>query len=242
MTSRLTPVQWLICVIAAIGFAFDIYELLMLPLIVAPALRELVERRAGHAGVQPLGRAAVLDSGDRRRHLRPARRLPDRPARPAARADVEHPALRVLGVRRRLQHEHLAVPVLPLHDVHRRLRRVRGGRGLAGRAVPRPEAAREGARLHAGVLVDRRRAGDRRPMPGCSRIRRVAAGDLRRPRGVALHADVGRDSGAAADHHPAVPAGVAGLAGRRRRRHAQAAEPRRDLQPGAAPRRRSSRR
>ena len=29
----LTTVQWLICVIAAIGFAFDIYELLMLPLV-----------------------------------------------------------------------------------------------------------------------------------------------------------------------------------------------------------------
>ncbi len=65
--------------------------------------------------------------------------------------------------------------------------------------------------------------------------RRVAAGDLRRPRGVALHADVGRHSGAAADHHPSVPAGVAGLAAEARRRHAQAAEPRRDLQPGAAP-------
>lgn len=39
--SRLTPVQWLICGIAAIGFAFDIYELLMLPLIVRPALMEL---------------------------------------------------------------------------------------------------------------------------------------------------------------------------------------------------------
>jgi len=38
---RLTPVQWLICVIASIGFAFDIYELLMLPLIVRPALLEL---------------------------------------------------------------------------------------------------------------------------------------------------------------------------------------------------------
>ena len=38
---RLTPVQWLICVIAAIGFAFDIYEILMLPLIVRPALLEL---------------------------------------------------------------------------------------------------------------------------------------------------------------------------------------------------------
>ena len=31
-SSRLTPVQWLICVIAAIGFAFDSYELLMVPL------------------------------------------------------------------------------------------------------------------------------------------------------------------------------------------------------------------
>jgi MFS family permease len=37
----LTPVQWLICVIAAIGFAFDTYELLMLPLVVGPALQEL---------------------------------------------------------------------------------------------------------------------------------------------------------------------------------------------------------
>ena len=41
MPQPLTRVQWLICVIAAIGFAFDIYELLMLPLIVGDALREL---------------------------------------------------------------------------------------------------------------------------------------------------------------------------------------------------------
>lgn len=40
-TVRLTPIQWLICAIAAIGFAFDIYEILMLPLIVRPALLEL---------------------------------------------------------------------------------------------------------------------------------------------------------------------------------------------------------
>jgi MFS family permease len=38
---RLTSTQWLICVIASIGFAFDIYELLVLPLIVRPALMEL---------------------------------------------------------------------------------------------------------------------------------------------------------------------------------------------------------
>src|SRR5436190_5644948 len=39
---RLTWLQWLICAIAAIGFAFDSYELLMLPLIVRPALSELL--------------------------------------------------------------------------------------------------------------------------------------------------------------------------------------------------------
>ena len=39
-------VIWLICIIAAIGFAFDIYELLMLPLVVGPALQEI-------AGITP---------------------------------------------------------------------------------------------------------------------------------------------------------------------------------------------
>lgn len=38
---KLTRTQWLICVIASIGFAFDIYELLMLPLIIKPALLSL---------------------------------------------------------------------------------------------------------------------------------------------------------------------------------------------------------
>src|SRR5712692_801521 len=40
--ARLTPLQWLIVIIAAIGFAFDSYVLLMLPLIVRPALIELL--------------------------------------------------------------------------------------------------------------------------------------------------------------------------------------------------------
>ena len=44
---RLTPIQWLICAVASLGFAFDIYELLMLPLIVRPALLELAEVRPG---------------------------------------------------------------------------------------------------------------------------------------------------------------------------------------------------
>jgi hypothetical protein len=40
--ARLTPIQWVICGVAALGFAFDTYELLMLPLIIRPALSELL--------------------------------------------------------------------------------------------------------------------------------------------------------------------------------------------------------
>ena len=38
---KLSLTGWLVCAIAAIGFAFDIYELLMLPLIIKPALAAL---------------------------------------------------------------------------------------------------------------------------------------------------------------------------------------------------------
>src|SRR5437773_3292877 len=49
--SRLTPLQWLICVTAAIGFAFDSYVLLMLPLLVRPALVELLGVPAANPAV-----------------------------------------------------------------------------------------------------------------------------------------------------------------------------------------------
>jgi MFS family permease len=44
---KLTPIQWLICAVAALGFAFDIYELLVLPLIAGPALAELGQLKPG---------------------------------------------------------------------------------------------------------------------------------------------------------------------------------------------------
>lgn len=47
MHQRLTPTQWLICAIAALGFAFDIYEVLVLPLIVGPALMDMAKIRPG---------------------------------------------------------------------------------------------------------------------------------------------------------------------------------------------------
>jgi MFS family permease len=45
--SRLTAVQWVICAVAALGFAFDTYHILVLPLIVGPALLELGKLRPG---------------------------------------------------------------------------------------------------------------------------------------------------------------------------------------------------
>src|SRR5438046_8258090 len=45
--TRLTPLQWLICAIAALGFAFDIYEVLMAPLVVGPAIGELTGLKPG---------------------------------------------------------------------------------------------------------------------------------------------------------------------------------------------------
>ena len=41
-TRPLTVTQWLVITIAAIGFLFDTYELLMTPLVAAPAIAELL--------------------------------------------------------------------------------------------------------------------------------------------------------------------------------------------------------
>src|SRR3982751_4412939 len=48
---RIERLTWLIAVIAAIGFAFDSYELLMLPLIVRPALAELLGVPGTHPSI-----------------------------------------------------------------------------------------------------------------------------------------------------------------------------------------------
>jgi hypothetical protein len=45
--AKLTPVQWLICAVACLGFAFDLYETLMMALIVRPALSDLGGLRPG---------------------------------------------------------------------------------------------------------------------------------------------------------------------------------------------------
>lgn len=44
---RMTAQEWVICVISSIAFAFDVYEVIILPLIVRPALAELGQMRSG---------------------------------------------------------------------------------------------------------------------------------------------------------------------------------------------------
>src|SRR3954447_183313 len=53
---QLKTVEWLIIFVAILGFAFDTYELLMLPLIARPALTELLHVDPATAS----GNAAIL--------------------------------------------------------------------------------------------------------------------------------------------------------------------------------------
>jgi MFS family permease len=48
--ARLTRRQWVICGVAALGFAFDLYETLVLPLIAHPALAALGNFKPGSTG------------------------------------------------------------------------------------------------------------------------------------------------------------------------------------------------
>jgi MFS family permease len=43
-----TRIEWLVLIVAAIGFLFDTYELLLLPLIAAPAIAEIIQMPVNH--------------------------------------------------------------------------------------------------------------------------------------------------------------------------------------------------
>src|SRR5262245_65682604 len=46
-SARLTAVQWLVCGVAALGFAFDLHEIVVLPLVLRPALAALGNLKSG---------------------------------------------------------------------------------------------------------------------------------------------------------------------------------------------------
>jgi hypothetical protein len=45
--TSLTPIQWLVCAVASLGFLFDLYEFLVMPLIVRPLLADLGHLKPG---------------------------------------------------------------------------------------------------------------------------------------------------------------------------------------------------
>ena len=56
----LTATQWLICAMAAIGFAFDIYEILVMPLILEDAVVALTGFRFGEPGYKNWSSAVLF--------------------------------------------------------------------------------------------------------------------------------------------------------------------------------------
>src|ERR1700693_6429311 len=85
----LTPIQWLVCGVAALGFAFDLYETLVTALIARPALATLGNFKLGSPGLQPLGGTDVLSAIGFGWLLWTSGRLPDRRFRPSAWPGVE---------------------------------------------------------------------------------------------------------------------------------------------------------
>ncbi len=251
--SRLTFIQWLVCAIAA-------HRLCVRHLRTAdaaadhPAGADGVGRHpARHARVHHVVQSAVLRAGRGGRAVRPAGRLSDGSLGTAARADLEYSAVCLLRVCRRFLDQLADAAGVPLPGVHRRLRRVRGGGGLAGRTVSRSPAAGGGAGIHSGVFLRRRADGGagqrhRRGLGGeqagaaaagapparaavarhpVARIPELSRTNREPACRLALHADVRADSGDSADRDSAVPARVACLAEETPGRHLEAAEHRR---------------
>ena len=161
---RLTMIQWLICFIAVIGFAFDTFVLLMLPLILKPALLEfgitpgspeftkwralLFFLPAVVGGIVGLLGGYLTDRLGRRRILTWSILIYAFSAFAASYSTSVQMLL-----------------VFRCTIIHRRLCRIRRRRGLASRVVSQSASARTGAWLHPGMQLVRWSASRRRQRP-----------------------------------------------------------------------------
>ena len=170
-----------------------------------------------------MGRIALLGTGSSGRSIWLTRRVPYRPIRPPAGFGVEHSAICNLRACCRICHVAADAVISPNHDICRRLRRVRGGGGLARRTVPRSEAARSGARIYSGVLFDRWTARHGRLLSRGSLCRR-ATRDPWSPCAVAIHAHLRGYPSSSADHHPSLPARIARMGAQKGRGHVETAQ------------------
>ncbi len=141
----LTLTAWLVMIVASIGFLFDTYELLMTPLVLAPALSELLRVPPNHPDVTAwVGRVLWMTALCGGVFGLLGGWLIDR----LGRKTVMIGSIFVYSLSPVMagpEHQPLLADLLPLHHLRRRLCRVRGGRHLAVRTVPRQTAARAGA-------------------------------------------------------------------------------------------------
>ena len=237
---KLTRTQWLICIIAAIGFAFDIYELLMLPLIIKPALAAL-------GGLGPDGLPLLVPGSAE--YVQWARTLFFVPA-------IAGGVFGLLGgyLTDRLGRRRVLTFSILLYAF---------SACAAGYATSLPQLLVFRCLVFIGVCVEFVAAvawlaelfpdrDQREKVLGytqafssfggllvgamnvlAAKIALRPAGHSRRPRGLALHPHLRRHPGDSADSHPPVPAGIARVGTQTRRRPAQAPEHRRTVQSGA---------
>ena len=161
---RLTPIDWVICGVACIGFAFDTYELLVLTLTVQPALTEFLTAKPGSAefnhwiglmfyvpaiagGIFGLLGGYLIDRFGRRRIL-----------------ILEHSAVLFFRAGHGLFVLRSAIVDLSLHHVCRRIGRIRRGDSLARRIVSGKRSKRNHSWLHADFCFHRRNPDERREL------------------------------------------------------------------------------
>ena len=162
--TKLTLTHWLILTVASIGFLFDTYELLMLPLIAAPALSELLGVPPNNPLVREWVGIMLWPAARVRRRVRAAGRLADRPLRPQ-----DHHGRRVsCCIRFRPCWRRSAPRPLTLSSSAAR----RSSACVSNSWPPSPGSrncfpdkrnARAGDRLDAGVCLGRRTASSRGP-------------------------------------------------------------------------------
>ena len=168
------------------GFLFDIYVVLVGPLILQPALTELAKSESrAHRNIA-IGPATC--SGFHRSSVDFAACGADYLADRFGRRRILTYSILVYALLRhgfRTRRKRRIAAAVPHALLRRYLRRICRGGGVARRTISRSEDARGGARLHAGLLVARRRA-DRRRVLRRESLGLGAARDLRKPLRLAL--------------------------------------------------------
>jgi hypothetical protein len=119
---KFTTTHWLIIIIASIGFLFDTYELLMTPLVAAPAIAELLNVPMNNPLGHRLGGPPALDRGFVWRGFWAFGRLAGGSLWPEAHHGGQHLGLCTFSIRSGLFDLSRHVHLFPQHHLYRCVR------------------------------------------------------------------------------------------------------------------------